>query len=193
MMEARAGITFVTGGARSGKSAYAVELGKRSGRPVFYLATAEPIDDEMRTRIARHQAERPAEWRTIEEPLELARRVNEDVEPGATVIVDCITVWLGNVLEHHAPETTMDAANACAVNEVERLARVAADHKLSLIAISNEVGSGIVPADPLTRGYRDLLGEVNQRLAAMAETVVLLVSGIPVDLRSMSMKREVTR
>ncbi|MCH8009904.1 MAG: bifunctional adenosylcobinamide kinase/adenosylcobinamide-phosphate guanylyltransferase, partial [Chloroflexi bacterium] len=94
MMEPKPGITFVTGGARSGKSAYAVELGKRSGGPVVYLATAEPIDDEMRARIARHQAERPAEWQTIEEPLELARRVEDEVEPGATVIVDCMTVWL---------------------------------------------------------------------------------------------------
>ena len=193
MTEPRAGITFVTGGARSGKSAYAVELGKRSDSPVVYLGTAEPIDDEMRAKIARHQAERPAEWRTIEEPLELARRVEDEVELGATVIVDCMTVWLGNVLEHHAPKATMPAASAYALGEVERLGRVAAERQLSLIAISNEVGSGIVPADALTRGYRDLLGEVNQRLAAMADTVVLLVSGIPVDLRSISMNHEADR
>ena len=194
MMEPKLGITFVTGGARSGKSAYAVELGKRSGGPVVYLATAEPIDDEMRARIARHQAERPAEWRTIEEPLELAHRVEDEVEPGATVIVDCMTVWLGNVLEQHdQKEPTLDAANVYALGEVERLGRLAVDRQLSLIAISNEVGGGIVPADPLTRSYRDLLGEVNQRLASMAETVVLLVSGIPVDLRSISMKREANR
>ncbi len=192
-MERNAGITFVTGGARSGKSAYAVELAKRSGGQVFYLATAEPIDDEMRERIARHQADRPADWRTIEEPLELARRVEDEVDAGSTVIVDCMTVWLGNVLERHKPNATMHAANAYAVSEVERLARVAADRQLTLIAISNEVGSGIVPADPLTRGYRDLLGEVNQRLAAMAETVVLLVSGIPVDLTSISMNAEAER
>ena len=187
MTEAKPGITFVTGGARSGKSAYAVELAKRSGRPVVYLATAEPIDDEMRARIAKHQAERPAEWRTIEEPLELARRVEEEIESRATVIVDCMTVWLGNVLEHHDPR---EAASAYALGEVERLGSVAADRQLALIVISNEVGSGIVPADALTRGYRDLLGEVNQRLAAMAGSVVLLVSGIPVGLRSISMKRE---
>ena len=188
-MEAKPGITFVTGGARSGKSAYAVELGKRSSGPVVYLATAEPIDDEMRAKIARHQAERPAEWRTVEEPLELARRV-EGVKPGSTVIVDCMTVWLGNVLEHHAPKATMQAANAYALSEVERLVSVAGDRSLSLIVISNEVGSGIVPADAPTRAYRDLLGEVNQRLAAMAGSVVLLVSGIPVDLRSISLERE---
>ncbi len=187
-MEAKQGITFVTGGARSGKSAYAVEIAKRSGRPVVYLATAEPIDDEMRTRIARHQAERPAEWLTIEEPLELARRIEEEVEAGSTIIVDCMTVWLGNVLEHH------DAVkDGYAVSEVERLGRAAADRQISMIVISNEVGSGIVPADPLTRGYRDLLGEVNQRLAAMADTAVLLVSGIPVDLRSIAMKLKANR
>ena len=186
MMEPGAGITFVTGGARSGKSAYAVELSTRSARPVVYLATAEPIDDEMRTRIAHHQAERPAEWQTIEEPLELARRVEDEVDAGSAVIVDCMTVWLGNVLEHHDPKTV----SAYALSEVERLGRVAADCELLLIVISNEVGSGIVPAEPLTRGYRDLLGEVNQRLAAMADTVVLLVSGIPLDLRSISMEAE---
>ena len=125
--------------------------------------------------------------------MELARRVEDEVEPGATVIVDCMTFWLGNVLEQHDTEVTMQAANAYALDEVERLGRVAADRRLSLIAISNEVGGGIVPADPLTRSYRDLLGEVNQRLASMAETVVLLVSGIPVDLRSISMKREANR
>ena len=191
MNVAKAGITFVTGGARSGKSAYAVELGKRSGRPVVYLATAEPIDDEMRSRIVRHRAERPTEWQTIEEPVDFARRVETEVEPGSTVIVDCITVWLGNVLEHHDPND--ETVNDYALSEVERLGRVAADQQLSLIAISNEVGTGIVPADPVTRGYRDLLGEVNQRLAVMADTVVLLVSGIPVDLRSISMRGESNR
>ena len=185
-MEAKQGITFVTGGARSGKSAYAVELAKRSGESVVYLATAEPIDNEMRERIARHRAERPAEWRTIEEPLALARRIEDEVEPGSTVIVDCMTVWLGNVLEHHDQKTT----NAYALGEVERLARVTADRQHSLIVISNEVGGGIVPADPLTSAYRDLLGEVNQRLAAMTGTVVLLVSGIPVDLKSISKNHE---
>ncbi len=185
-MEAKQGITFVTGGARSGKSAYAVELAKRSGRAVVYLATAEPIDDEMRTRIARHRAERPAEWRTIEEPLALAGRIEDEVEPGSTVIVDCMTVWLGNVLEQHDPQAARDIA----LSEVERLRRAATERQLSLIVISNEVGGGIVPADPLTRAYRDLLGEANQRLGAMADSVVLLVSGIPVELKSISKKRE---
>ena len=193
-MEARQGITFITGGARSGKSAYAVDLAKRSGRAVVYLATAEPIDDEMRTRIARHRAARPADWQTIEEPLALAGRIEDEVEPGSTVLVDCMTVWLGNVLEHHDQKgPTLEAASDITLSEVERLCAVTEARQLSLIVISNEVGWGIVPADPLTRAYRDLLGEVNQRLAAVADNVVLLVSGIAVDLKSIAMKREATR
>ena len=193
MTEPAAGITFVTGGARSGKSAYAVELAKRSSRPVVYLATAEPIDDEMRTRIARHRAERPEEWRTIEEPLALAQRLEDEADAGSIVIVDCMTVWLGNVLEHHDGKDAMETLSAYALDEVERLSRAAMDHQLSLIVVSNEVGGGIVPADPQTRAYRDLLGEANQRLAAMADSVVLLVSGVAVDLKAISMAQDTSQ
>lgn len=174
-------VTFITGGARSGKSAYAVQLAKRATNDVCYLATAEPIDDEMRSRIATHKAERPDSWQTIEEPLHLAGALEREAGLGSTVIVDCVTVWLGNMLDHHANASAEDL-HAAVITEIDRLEQVA--EQLNLIAISNEVGSGIVPADSATRLYRDLLGEVNQRLAALSDFAILMVSGLPMALRT---------
>ncbi|MFT3852842.1 MAG: bifunctional adenosylcobinamide kinase/adenosylcobinamide-phosphate guanylyltransferase [Ilumatobacteraceae bacterium] len=169
-------ITFLVGGARSGKSALAVELGRRHGGEVVVVATAEAFDDDLRDRIARHRAERPA-WPTIEEPLDLAGAVRR-APAGALLIVDCLTVWLGNVLHAGATGAAIDT-DAATAELVDTLLR----RDGPSVVISNEVGLGLVPDTPLGRTYRDLLGRINQAAAAAATTSLLLVAGRATVLR----------
>ncbi len=179
------------GGARSGKSKYAVELATQWAAPTLFVATAEARDAEMRARIERHRSERPPAWRTLEEPIEIARRVASEVEQGSVVVVDCLTVWVSNLLEFHISDASepeereVEEARLQALDELERLCGLREERELRLIVISNEVGTGLVPPSPLGRCYRDLLGEVNQMVARRADKVVLLVAGIAVDIKAL--------
>lgn len=189
------GLTLVIGGARSGKSAYAVEQAARLGKPVLYVATAQAIDPEMRAKIRRHQRSRPRGWRTLDEPLEPARRIDALARSGSTVVLDCLTVWLGNLLEHHIADADrprqreVGQARRRVLEELRLLCRLPKKHRLRLIVITNEVGAGLVPPYPLGRIYRDLLGEANQFVAKRADNVVLLVAGRPVDLTALAAQR----
>jgi adenosyl cobinamide kinase/adenosyl cobinamide phosphate guanylyltransferase len=162
-------LTLLLGGARSGKSALAVRAAGAWAGPVEVVVTGEARDAEMAARIERHRAERPAGWRTVEAPVELEAALR-DAAAGALVIVDCLTLWVSNLME-----LGLDDA------EVERRAReaaaLAASRAAPTLAISNEVGSGIVPALALARRYRDLLGQVNATWAAAAGQALLLVAG----------------
>ena len=169
-------ITFLVGGARSGKSTLAVEIGRRHDGNVVVVATAEPFDDDLWARIAAHRDARPA-WPTIEEPLDLAAAVR-GAPDGALLIVDCLTVWLGNVL--HAGTTGSEIDVDTATTElVDALTRRPGPS----VVVSNEVGLGLVPDSPLGREYRDELGRVNQAVAAAATTSLLLVAGRATVLR----------
>lgn len=168
-----AGLTLLVGGARSGKSGLAVELGQAYAGPVTFLATAQALDDDMSRRIERHRAERPG-WATVEEPLALAAAI-ERSPADHLVIVDCLTLWASNTLLAGDDE-------AAIVAHAERAARAAATRSAPTIAISNEVGLGIVPANDLARRYQDALGRVNQRWAAAAARTLLLVAGRAVAL-----------
>jgi adenosylcobinamide kinase/adenosylcobinamide-phosphate guanylyltransferase len=172
-------LVLFTGGARSGKSASAERYAARLGRPVTYLATAEAGDDEMRARIGQHQARRPATWATLEAPRAPSAALAE-LEPGALALLDCLSLLVSNLLlaNEADPQPAIDA-------EVAALLAVARDRDLTLIVVTNEVGLGIVPAYPLGRVYRDLLGRANQRVAAAATEVYLLFCGIPVELRTL--------
>lgn len=163
------GLTLLLGGARSGKSRSAVHLAASWDGPVVVVATGEPRDEEMAARIARHRAERPPEWATVEEPIDLQAAI-EAVPAEAATIVDCLTLWISNLMERRIDD-----------DEVERRARdsarVAAARPAPTIAVSNEVGWGIVPMHPVSRRYRDLLGLANQAWAAQADRVLLMVAG----------------
>ena len=163
-------ITLITGGARSGKTRYALEVPERT-EPCTYIATAELLDDEMRQRAAKHRTERGSRWNTIEEPFELAYRL---VELNGIVVVDCLTMWLSNWMLRD--ETQVDS-------QIELLCSVLGKTACSVRAITNEVGSSIVPDNALARRFRDWAGVMNQRVAAAADTVYLMVSGIAMRIK----------
>jgi adenosyl cobinamide kinase/adenosyl cobinamide phosphate guanylyltransferase len=162
-------LTFLVGGARSGKSALAVELAASHRRPVTFVATAEARDDDMAARISRHRRSRPSGWTTVEAPLRLADVVS-GLGDEACVVVDCLTLWTSNVLEAGVTEDAiLDEASAIGVALSARPA--------PSIVVSNEVGSGIVPMKELARRYRDVLGRVNTAVASSADPSYLVVAG----------------
>jgi adenosylcobinamide kinase / adenosylcobinamide-phosphate guanylyltransferase len=180
-------LILVTGGARSGKSTFAEQLARQLGgdQGVCYLATAEPGDDEMRARIAAHRASRPAGWRTIEVPRGVGAALRSLTLPArqGVVLLDCLTLLVSNVLLAH-PDTADEEDTWPSVRaEIDDLVRFAAQPAVTTIVVTNEVGLGIVPATRLARVYRDLLGRANQRLAAAATVVYLVVSGIPLKIK----------
>ena len=158
------GYVLLLGGARSGKSALAVRIAARWGGPVTFVATGEAGDDEMRDRIERHRAERPAAWRTVEEPVALLDAVNA-APPGDLLVVDCLTLWVSNLLLRGS------------IAGADEVAAALAGRSGPGVVVSNEVGMGIVPDHPLGRAYRDALGSANVAFAARAERAALLVAG----------------
>lgn len=178
-------IWFVTGGARSGKSTYAERLAASLGTLVTYIATLEPLDDEMKLRIARHQAQRPVAWRTIEahrNPLDAARTA----EAGDTILLDCISLWVSNRLldldDEDPKPADIDALESTLLRETHALLALLSSHEGTSIIVSNEVGAGLVPEYALGRAYRDLLGRVNQQVSHTAERAWLLVAGRALEL-----------
>lgn len=164
-------LTLVLGGARSGKSGYAEGLIAALAPPWIYAATAEPRDEEMRARIAAHRARRGQSWQTVEAPHELAETIV--LAQPAPVLVDCLTLWLSNLM---LAAVDIDA-------EIARLERALEAAAAPVVLVSNEVGSGIVPEHPLGRRFRDLQGVLNQRMAARADRVVLMVAGLPLAVK----------
>jgi adenosyl cobinamide kinase/adenosyl cobinamide phosphate guanylyltransferase len=168
------GLTLLLGGARSGKSALAGQLAGRWDGPVTVVVTGEARDDEMAERIRRHRAERPSSWRTVESPRELETAL-AGAPADSFVLLDCLTLWVSNLMEDGlTDEQVMRRARSAAA--------VAAARAAPTVAVSNEVGAGIVPADALSRRYRDLLGQVNSAWAAAAAQALLLVAGRAVAL-----------
>lgn len=175
-------LTLVIGGARSGKSRFAQALcAERQRQPVVFVATAPSAGDpEMAERIRRHQAGRPAGWTTIEAPLELVSAVRSAAPQDAVVLVDCVTLWLSNLLFRHR-ELDRDAREPRILAEVEALAGALGERES--VAVTNEVGMGIVPESAVAREFRDLQGRSNQILAETARRVVLMVAGLPMTLK----------
>ena len=167
-----ASITLVLGGARSGKSRYAESLITALSPPWLYVATGEAGDEEMAKRIAEHRARRGPEWRTVEAPRDLPGAVAA-APVGNAVLVDCLTLWLSNLM----------LADADIVAEAVRLYGVLAEVKVPIVLVSNEVGAGIVPDNAEARSFRDAQGRLNQQVAARANRVVLMVAGLPLVIK----------
>jgi len=164
-------VTLVLGGARSGKSRYAESLIAALPPPWIYVATAEAGDEEMAARIKAHRARRGAYWRTVETPTDIAAALS--AREKAPILIDCLTLWLSNLL---LAEANIEA-------EIARLERALAAPGAAVVLVANEVGAGIVPEHPLGRRFRDWQGILNQRIAARADRVVLMVAGLPVAVK----------
>lgn len=175
------GMTLILGGARSGKSTFAEQTARESGKPVLFIATAAAGDEEMAARIRRHQASRPACWQTLELPMDIGRSLQKTA--AGVVIVDCITLLINNILlslpENASEDTAMEKVRA----EIDEL--IAAQARLGgrWLVVSNEVGLGLVPPYPLGRLYRDALGRANQSLAVAAARVIFMVAGLPLTVK----------
>jgi adenosylcobinamide kinase/adenosylcobinamide-phosphate guanylyltransferase len=169
-------LTLVLGGAQSGKSYYAQQLASHFER-VTFIATARGTDTEMRKKIARHRRERPSAWRTIEAPLELTKAIRSSSRESDVVLVDCLTVYVDNVMS--ARRKSKSDSKDC-INAVCDAIRTA---EASVIVVSNEVGSGVVPPYRSGRAYRDFLGQMNQKVAQIADNVILMVAGVPMSVK----------
>ncbi len=165
-------LTLILGGARSGKSRYGESLVAGEPPPWIYVATAEAGDAEMARRIAAHRARRDGPWRTVEAPYDLAGALSA-LPAGSAVLVDCLTLWLSNLM----------LAGADMDREIDRLEAALTKHEGAIVLVSNEVGSGIVPDNALARQFRDLQGQLNQRIAAKSGRVVLMVAGLPLTVK----------
>lgn len=169
------GIVLIGGGARSGKSRFALEYAETNGRALAFVATGEARDEEMRERISRHQRERGSHWTTVEEPLDLTAVLAREAARFDLLLVDCLTLWLSNVLL----DPKRDARS-----EVTGLKECLTDWQgPSLVLITNEVGLGIVPENALAREFRDLAGEMNQTVAKAADEVYWMVFGVPMTVK----------
>jgi adenosylcobinamide kinase / adenosylcobinamide-phosphate guanylyltransferase len=170
-------VTLVLGGVRSGKSRYAQKIAERAER-VTFVATAERRDDaEMHAKIERHRADRPQSWPTIEEPLRLAQAIHQAGKDSEVILVDCLTLFASNLLEACGDNS------AQLQSHIDELCLALRAAPCSIILVSNEVGNGVVPAYELGRRFRDLVGEINQRVASLSHTVLLMVAGLPFPLK----------
>ncbi len=169
---------LVTGGARSGKSAFAQQMAEQLPGPRAYLATAQILDDEMRERVVRHQAQRGQEWQaTIEEPYALDTSLMQAASRFPVIMVDCMTIWLTNIL------LSNQETPGIVLQKVDQLIASLQDCTSTVIMVTNEVGLGIVPENPLARQFRDLAGFANQKLAAACDTVYLVSCGLSLKLK----------
>lgn len=175
---------LVTGGARSGKSAFAEAYAASLGNKGIYIATAPIFDDEMRQRVHMHRKRRASsafEWHTLEEPFELAELLSTVGE--SVVLIDCLTLWLTNWLLRYEEDAGREEKTMAKVDELARIMKQSGGR---IIAVTNEVGDGVVPEYPLGRQFRDLAGWMNQRLAAVCDQVFLVTAGIPIELKSIA-------
>lgn len=174
-------LTFILGGARSGKSSYAQKLAEESGKSVTFIATAQAYDDEMKARIQKHREDRPAEWQTLEIQKDISAYLIQNPQQTEIYLLDCITLLANNIFMQFIEDDLVNEAKAkpALENEIIALIKYIREHDEEWIVITNEVGLGLVPPYQMGRVYRDLLGWANQCLAKEADSVLFLVAGIP--------------
>jgi adenosylcobinamide kinase/adenosylcobinamide-phosphate guanylyltransferase len=172
-------LILVTGGSRSGKSSFALSLAEKRKGPITYLATAQAFDEEMRRRIAAHRKARPAGWGLVEEPTQVPKALAAALESANTVLLDCVTMWLSNLL---LADERFDE-NSAQTRAAELIESARSRSGVATIIVTNEVGSGVVPDTVLGRRFRDCAGRANEMLAHAAEEVYLLISGIPLRIK----------
>ena len=167
-------LVFILGGARSGKSSFALELAQKSGRKVTFIATATPMDSEMKQRIKNHKKVRPKEWKTVEVKNNLDKKIEQ--EENKMILIDCLTIYVSYLMD--LPETKI-------LEHIKRIIKVIKRSGSDIIVVSNEVGCGIHPENKLGRGYRDILGKVNQMFAQSADEFYIMFAGVPIDIKNL--------
>ncbi len=188
MSQTQGEIILVTGGARSGKSVFAERYAAAHGKRIAYIATAQIFDEEMRYRVALHRKRRPSVWQTYEAPFTAEQAIGQAAAASDTILFDCVTIYLSNLLCSLEERQLEDEALVYAKAEeaVGRLIIAVREAGVRCIFVTNEVGAGIVPEHRLSRLYRDVAGRANQQLAQAAKAVYLTVAGIPVDVKKLS-------
>ncbi|NLW23850.1 MAG: bifunctional adenosylcobinamide kinase/adenosylcobinamide-phosphate guanylyltransferase [Clostridia bacterium] len=181
-------ITLILGGARSGKSTFAEKLAGKLSDNVAYIATGQAFDEEMAHRIALHKQSRPAHWSTYEEPLNIAALIQKIINRHDVLLLDCLTLLISNILlkDQNINNLTSEILNEKEkqiINQFEKIISEIKNEKVNLIIVSNEIGLGLVPGDPLSRGYRDIVGRTNQFLAKHADQVITVWAGIPLQIK----------
>lgn len=193
-------LILILGGARSGKSRLAQQMAEKPGEKVLFVATGQPLDDEMALRITEHKRKRPGNWRTLEIDIKVGQKLKEQIGGAEVVLLDCLTLLVSNILTREgrepfsSPSTGEDEgegenceaiseAEKRVIDEVEELIECINRHESTFIVVSNEVGLGLVPENKLGRVYRDLLGKANQLLARQADEVYFMASGIPLKIK----------
>ena len=172
---------FITGGRRSGKSSYALELAESIGEKRLYIATAEPLDAEMKERAINHKKERGDKWDTAEEPIDIVNILNHSKKYDV-ILIDCLTLWLCNIMHNGEPSGEPD--NKTIMKHIHTLADSCAASDIKIIAVTNEIGLGVTPDNALSRRFADLAGLMNQLMAAKADKVIMVVSGIPLTIKA---------
>lgn len=176
---------LILGGARSGKSTFAQKLASDMGQRVLFVATAAPLDEEMRQRIEAHKKARPRGWRTMEVATGVGNKLSRQIGDAEVVIIDCLTLLISNILGEASEVADSPLLNRRVMTQVKALIRCLEKSSASFIIVSNEVGMGLVPAYPSGRLFRDLLGKANQLVAEQADDVYLMVAGIPVEVKKL--------
>jgi len=179
----RGKLIFITGGARSGKSSFAEKIAIESSREVTYIATAEPLDSEMKYRIQKHKDARPSHWKTYEEPCKVNQLIRCLGRDNRVIIMDCLTLLTSNLLLRKEDKVQDETWQKEILNQITDLAESAYKVRSKVIIVSNEVGMGLVPDNVLGRSFRDVLGKANYIFAGMADEVILMVSGIPLKIK----------
>lgn len=169
--------TLIIGGCRSGKSRHALTLGEQAaGQRKLFLATCVPLDDEMNHRVEKHKTDRGAHWQTIEEPMDIGQAIRQYGPTADVCLVDCLTLWVTNLILAHEDDQTVG-------QYITRLCQLIANPPCDLILVTNEVGAGIVPENPMARRFRDMAGWTNQQVAAVCRIVILMVAGIGIPIK----------
>lgn len=188
-------VILILGGARSGKSSFAQKLASGLSQRVLYVTPLVPLDEEMRRRVEIHQKTRPSAWRTLEAPTDVAKAMREHIADAEVMIMDCLTLLVANLMNPSYDPAELEGINYEAVEremttELEALLGCVEESSASLIIVSNDVGSGLVPPYPSGRAFRDLLGEANQFIAERADKVYMMIAGLPLELKALSARDE---
>jgi len=181
-------IVFITGGVRSGKSSFAEKLARNLGQKIAFIATAQSLDKEMEDRIAQHRANRPVHWETYEEPYQVAQviqKVREKTEV-EVILLDCLALLVSNLMQNYQQDSSNNGLAEKIIWKINEITSEATQCSATVIIVSNEVGLGLVPANPMGRFFRDILGKANQIIASSSDEVYLMVAGIPLLIKGKS-------